>query len=105
MGNRASVSFKKGKWVSATLNSHWDGKGLFAAARKCVKELKRNAHKYRGLPIGRGDPDTVMVEFVRQLTKDLPIVDGNYRLVPSPDDSDNSDQGHVTIELGGFWDA
>ena len=51
------------------------------------------------MPLDRLEPGTVMVDFIREYTKDLKIVNSNYYLAKSDEEGDNSDNGHWTIDL------
>lgn len=97
MGDRASVSFKRNDWESVTLFAQWGGKAFHTRARALGKELK--ARPDRGTPLSRRDPPTVMVEFIRREVKDEPEVTSNWYLGHDSADGDNSDNGHVTVNL------
>ena len=73
MGDRVSVQFAQTKyngslWKSASLYSHWGGAGLVRSACKYVESLRNvdsDSEKFwKGMPLGRLDPDTVMFNFV-----------------------------------------
>lgn len=101
MGDRASVSFSCNGKESIILNSHWGGREFQDAAAEHGKRLVERAAKKKGvMPIDRLEPDVVMVDFIRELTKDMDIVDGDYRVARSVDEVDNSDHGHLTVDLG-----
>ena len=111
MGDRISLQFKK-KWKkdafnlkdttdkSVVLFSHWQGMDLKEKAEKYIKELKKTATK-NGIsyPLDRLEPQTVMVDFIRVITKDLKRVDSDLYLAFSENDGDNSDNGHFIIDL------
>ena len=80
--------------------SHWDGKGLVDLATFYVCDLHEKAAK-NGIsyPLDRCEPNTVMVDFIRHLTKGLERVDSNYYLGKTKNDGDNSDNGHHVIRL------
>lgn len=102
MGNRISISFKKDKYESVTLFSHWDGETLVNKANEYVKKLKKDIenNKIPGyVPLTRLEPETVMVDFIRMYTKRLKRVDGNLYLGKNSSDGDNSDNGHQIITL------
>lgn len=99
MGDRASVSFAKDGFESVVLCSHWGGKEFHKQAREYAKALKKERNRNDGKPLDRLEPDTVMVDFIREVTKDLIRVESNYYLGKTEDDVDNSDAGHVTIKL------
>ena len=95
MGDRVSIQFKNGKEVSVVLFSHWDGMHFVKQAKEYVKKLNQN----EGTPLSRLEPQTVMVDFVREITKDLEVVDSNYYFGFDSNDGDNSDNGHHIINL------
>ena len=103
MGDRVSISFKNGNEESVAFFSHWDGRELPRKARAYVKHLKQYLEKREmgsGFdPLGRMEPNTVMVDFIREYTKDLPRVESNYYLGKDYSDGDNSNQGHFIIRL------
>ena len=100
MGARISVQFKNGGEKSVVLFSHWGGQEFVedtvVYAEKLKEEIKNNNGR---TPIDRLEPQTVMVDFIRSLTKDMPRVEGDLYLGISEDDGDNSDYGHYIIEL------
>jgi hypothetical protein len=100
MGDRVSISFRKGEEESVVLFSHWGGKRFVAAARGYVRELKTEAQR-EGMtwPLFRLEPSTVMVDFIRMLTDGVTRVQSDYYLGRSPQDGDNSDNGHFVIDL------
>lgn len=102
MGNRVSISFKNGKEESVVLFSHWDGKKLVKKAKEYIKELK-DLIEFNSLkvstPLNRLEPNIIMINFIRYLTKDLDRVESNYYLGKDKDDGDNSDNGHFVIKL------
>lgn len=103
MGDRASISFEKDGYESVTFFSHWDGKGLFVRARAYVAKLKeylKYNNKGFSTPLSRLEPDTVMVDFIREYLKDeKPHIESNYYLGKDENDGDNSDNGHEKIQL------
>jgi len=99
MGNRISIQFKKGEDESPVLFSHWDGEDLKTQAEDYVEELKKEVGEKECMPIERLEPGTVMVDFIRDLTKNMDRVDSNYYLGKDENDGDNSDNGHFIIEL------
>jgi len=103
MGDRISISFRKTlgeNWVeeSPVLFSHWDGESLITEVYGYLDMLteKRNNGGY---PLDRLEPGTVMVDFIRHLTKDAERVKSNYYLGKTQNDGDNSDNGHRVIDL------
>lgn len=100
MGNRVSVSFKKDDEESVVLFSHWGGREFAQGAKEYVKQLKKRPHHPNfSTPLSRRDPETVMVDFIRHITKNLPEVDGDLYLGKDENDGDNSDNGHFTIDV------
>jgi len=107
MGNRASLSFKKVMSMnyvdeSVVLFSHWLGEDLAKKANDYIVELKtelENKPMLRMTPLGRLEPSTVMVDFIRWLTKDLSRVENDLYLGRDENDGDNSDNGHFTVIL------
>jgi hypothetical protein len=100
MGDRISVRFVSGDgfYKSATLFSHWDGRGLLENVQQYLNELYEDNSK-PNYPLGRKEPETVMVDFIRWLTKTEERIYSNYYIAPSPEDGDNSDNGHFDIVL------
>ena len=106
MGDRISIRFvdEHGN-KSATLFSHWNGKGLLNDVNTYLDELYHNVETdIRSTPIGRKEPETVMVDFIRWLTKTEERIYGNYYIVPTPNDGDNSDNWHydIILSMGGY---
>lgn len=99
MGNRASVSFKQGDKESVTLFSHWGGKEFHLEAEAYARALTGLQQGEIRFPLDRLEPQTVMVDFIRSLTKDLPCVKSNFYLGCSPEDGDNSDADHHVVVL------
>jgi len=99
MGDRISISFKKGDDESVVLFSHWGGKSFLEEARKYVKELKEERKRSLMFPLDRLEPETIMVDFIRHLTRDMSRVEGDLYLGKTPEDGDNSDNGHFVIDL------
>ena len=100
MGDRVSVSFRNGDEESVVLFSHWGGMAFVECAKDYVRRLKPEAEK-AGMtwPLYRLEPCTVMVDFLRELTAGMARVQSNYYLCRSPQDGDNSDNGHFSIDL------
>jgi hypothetical protein len=102
MGDRISVSFKNGKDESVALFSHWGGISFYNAGRDYVRKLKQTLKKRSknyGDPIGRLEPDTVMVDFIREVTKNMALVEHDLYLGKDSNAGDNSDNGHHVIDL------
>jgi len=104
MGDRVSIRFVNGDSSSPVLFNHWGGKAFVKVAVSYVKELheelvendSRNTY-----PLDRLEPQTVMVDFIRYLTTGYERVRSNLYLGVSPDDGDNSDNGHWDVLLEG----
>jgi len=100
MGNRISVRFVNGDgfYKSATLFSHWDGKRLLEKVQIYLDDLYSEL-KGSTYPLNRKEPETVMIDFIRWLTKTEERIYGNYYIAPTPNDGGNSDNGHYDIVL------
>lgn len=98
MGARASVSFKKEDQESVTLFNHWGGEEFAQEAKDYVNKLKAERTGSM-MPLDRFEPETVMVDFIRHLTKDMPRVESSLYLGKDSTDGDNRDYGHTVIEL------
>lgn len=100
MGDRISIQFVKGTEKSVVLFSHWDGKSLLNNVKKYVAQLKKYTKRYgTTFPLYRLQPNTVMIDFIRHLTKTIAVVEYNYHLGATSNDGDNSDNGHYIIKL------
>lgn len=103
MGNRISVSFySEDGEESVALFSHWGGKEFLNKALKYLKNLKKelgNDEKKIIRPLDRLEPSVVMVDFIREITKDMKRVEDDLYLGKDPDDGDNSDNGHFSINV------
>ncbi len=104
MGDRISISFRneKNTWLkeSVTLFSHWGGQGFATKAKEYVRNLKkRNTNDRIVQPLDRLEPNTVMVDFIRHITKNMKRVESDLYLGKDEMDGDNSDNGHTTIDL------
>lgn len=95
MGDRISIQFENGGEKSVALFSHWGGMEFVDEAVTYVKELIGNGIT----PLGRKEPNTVMIDFIREITKDMKVVDGDIYLGVDGSDGDNSDNGHFIIDL------
>jgi hypothetical protein len=98
MGDRISIQFKnKSGMKSAVLCSHWDGEQLLEFVSNYLEELKheRRDNMY---PIDRLEAPTVMADFIRYLTLDIERINSNYYIVSTPEECDNSDNGHYIID-------
>lgn len=105
MGARTSIQFKNKEEKSVILFSHWGGEEFKRQAELYVIELKNdifNTKKnlmLKNMPLGRLEPNTVMVDFIRDVTRELDRVDGDLYLGATENDGDNSDYGHHIINL------
>ena len=70
MGDRISIAFQNRNETSVTLFSHWGGMGFLSTAENYVTALKAKIATpyFDGTPIGRLEPNTVMVDFIRSIT-------------------------------------
>ena len=109
MGYRISISFVNGSSESVVLFSHWGGRGLLKDVEEYLKEAKQIVEKSEKDhpnyydPFTRMDPDTIMVDFIRWLTKDMTThVSGDLYLGATDSDGDNSDNGHHKIDLSSY---
>lgn len=104
MGARISVQFNNKGEKSVVLFSHWGGESFKDEANDYVTELKNQYksgenEKHISVPLSRFEPNTVMVDFIRHITKDMDRVDSDLYLGCTEADGDNSDYGHYEIEL------
>lgn len=100
MGDRISVAFSNGTDKSVVLFSHWGGMAFAMAANEYAENLfKRHNGESQMLPIDRWEPNTVMVDFIRYITKDLDEVSSNLYLGATDSDGDDSDNGHFVVHI------
>jgi hypothetical protein len=103
MGDRVSISFDNNGDESVVLFSHWGGKEFADEATKFLKTLRKDIVKKDSTlgcgPLGRMEPNTVMVDFIRHVTKKLKRVDGDLYLGSTSTDGDNSDNGHFKLDV------
>lgn len=100
MGDRVSISFRNRGEESVALFHHWGGTEFPQEALAYVRELKaENPSGDQMRPLDRLEPSTVMVDFIRHLTKDEARVKTNLYLGKDSSDGDNSDKGHFVIDL------
>lgn len=103
MGNKISISFEKNGKESVTLFSHWQGIQLKDDAEhyinKLLNDIKEDKEMLKSMPLGRLEPGTVMVDFIRHITKNLKRIESDFYLGKSQYDGDNSDNGHHRINL------
>ena len=110
MGDRISISFVNGATQSPALFSHWGGTYFLEDVELYLNELREeisNLDHPNSLPLDRLEPGTVMVDFIRWMAerelrgdhiKRLRITSALY-LGKDSEDGDNSDKGHVEIDL------
>ena len=120
MGDRISIHFVKDADQSPALFSHWQGTSLLNDVETYLNELWEEIDAMEhpnGQPLDRLEPRTVMVDFIRwlaereigppqswgdefveQRTKRRRIT-SNFYLGKDSEDGDNSDNGHVEIDL------
>lgn len=96
MGDRVSISFRNGNEESVTLFSHWGGKPFVVEAFNYIQTLPTGRTV---MPLDRCEPNTIMVDFIRHLTKGQDRVESNLYLGAHSEDGDNSDNGHFTLDL------
>lgn len=99
MGDRVSIEFVNGKEHSVVLFSHWGGMDFVKDAEEYVKELRAEVKGNHVNPLQRLEPNTVMVDLIRYLTKDLKRVESDLYLGAEECSGDNSDNGHHIIRL------
>ncbi len=100
MGDRVSISFRKGNEESVVLFSHWQGYGFAEKALDYADRLRdKNGNNEVIYPLDRLEPNTVMVDFIRHVTKDLRRVESDLYLASNQNEGDNSDNGHFVIDL------
>lgn len=99
MGDRVSVSFKQGDEESVAFFSHWGGMSFVATAKKYAKDLIKKHEGETSYPLNRLEPRTVMVDFIRHVTKNQEAVQSDLYIGKDGEDGDNSDNGHHIIEL------
>ena len=102
MGDRVSISFKMGEDESVALFSHWGGMGFVDRAQDYVNDLHKSTPRNPGIthPLDRLEPETVMVDFIRHITKGMERVSSDLYIVKDSSYGDNSDNGHHVIDLG-----
>lgn len=98
MGDRISIQFKTEGEYSVVLFSHWDGLEFKNKAKKYAQELMEWS-KGETYPLERFEPNTVMIDFIREITEGETRIKSNYYLGCTETDGDNSDNGHYIIEF------
>ena len=99
MGDRVSIQFQNGAEKSVVLFSHWGGMEFVETARRYAEALENKTLSKQTSPLDRLEPQTVMVDFVRHITKRIERVERDLYFGFDKDDGDNSDNGHHTIRL------
>lgn len=99
MGDRVSIQFVKGHETSVVLFSHWGGMNFPERAVKYVKELKKDFAGKSCYPLERLEPETVMVDFIREIAHEEKRIMSDLYLGKDPRDGDNSDNGNWLIDL------
>lgn len=99
MGARISIQFANGNETSPVLFSHWGGEEFLDEVNTYLQELKAEVTNKVTEPLDRLSPQTVMVDFIRYLTKDMERSSSNLYLGVDESDGDNSDYGHHVIDL------
>ena len=101
MGDRVSIEFKNGDERSVTLCAHWGGMEFVEFATEYASELIKECGNKQISPLDRREPGTVMVDFIRHLAKESgkKRIESCYYLGATPDDVDNSNNGHHIIDL------
>ena len=100
MGNRVSISFRGPDGdKSVVLFSHWGGMTFVRKARIYARLLEIERGFSQTMPLDRLEPNTVMVDFIRALTKTQARIESDLYLGATETDGDNSDYGHHVIFL------
>jgi hypothetical protein len=103
MGDRVSVQFKNGRNLSVVLFSHWRGRHLLRSVEN-YHTLLNKSDVLLGTPLGRKEPNTVMVDFVRWITTGMKVVDSDLYFGKTKKYGDNSNNGHWVFDLkDGKW--
>ena len=121
MGDRASISFVQDRSEverkmfggpkqeeSVVLFNHWGGEQFPKIAVDYLRELHQEKSNFEGDPLGRLEVGTVMVDFMRWFLGGPNILQPQNRVTrtiylgASPNDGDNSDNGHFTINVDTF---
>jgi|WetSurMetagenome_2_1015567.scaffolds.fasta_scaffold487747_2 hypothetical protein len=99
MGDRVSIQFENAGEKSVVLFNHWGGMEFVSLAKKYVQELKKEVGEREAMPLDRLEPNTVMVDFIRKITKKETRIESSLYLGATENDGDNSDNGHHVIPL------
>ena len=108
MGDRISIRFINDNWKSPVLFSHWGGTSLLEDVDIYLTELREEISLLdhpSSQPLDRLEVGTVLVDFIRWLAgRELAGVSrqritSNFYLGTDESDGDNSDNGHVDVDL------
>lgn len=99
MGDRISISFRKGNKESVALFAHWAGLSFVNDAKNYVKKLNSEIPELLTYPLTRREPNIVMLDFIRQFFGKSKRIMLSYHLGKDQYDGDNSDNGHHIIDL------
>ena len=115
MGDRISISFVNselaiwdGDRKSPAFFSHWAGTSLLDSVETYLDELRGEIDAMEhpnSQPLDRLEPGTVMVDFIRWMSTSHgdsqrgSRITHNFYLGKDENDGDNSDNGHVEIDL------
>lgn len=107
MGDRVSISFRNGNKESVALFSHSNGMEFVKLAQDYVATLKATINDptsdpfLRAYPLGRLEPQTVLVDFISRVVGQGMMIKHNFYLGATPEDGDNFNNGHHVIRLDG----
>ena len=107
MGDRVSIQYGSHRedgteQLSAVLKHHWGGPEFaFDALEFARIGIESMSDNKISTPLSRGEPSAVMVSLVGQLVSEYNARQREHslRLVPTPNDCDNSDNGHFIVWL------
>jgi hypothetical protein len=100
MPNSVSIQFAYRGGVSAVLFSHWGGIEFVEEANEYARCLIDEAAELGDEdPLYRLEPKTVIVDFIRHVTRDLDRVVHDLYLGVSEKDGDNGTWGHHVVRL------
>ena len=99
MSERVSIQFEYEDERSVVLFSHWGGIELVRTAIRYARELEAEVGNKSSSPLDRLEPSTVLVDFIRHITRNLARVSSHYYLGATSESGDNSDNGHHIITL------
>jgi hypothetical protein len=98
MGQRTCVQFRTDGRLSVALFSHWGGQEFLDEARAYAADLVRE-RSGAVLPLDRLEPNTVMVDFIRHITREMTRVQGDFYLGANEREGDATDFGSHVIDL------